>query len=186
MRPLFRFAQLARRHYKASPPPPPPTPPKPPKKPQKFSFHGATWEDPYSWMSQLNDKVAMRHMDVCVEQEEKYAEAVMSDSDNLLNKLHFEMASRMPFDLSTPPLRWGPWLYYRRAEEAKPYPVLCRRLASLYEDFISHKYPPAGFDFTTGKTIEQKLLDYNQEAQRFGGKFCSHIVCFHRNATRFF
>ncbi|KAH1151435.1 Dipeptidyl aminopeptidase BI [Glycine max] len=169
MRPLFRFAQLARRHYKASPPPPPPTPPKPPKKPQKFSFHGATWEDPYSWMSQLNDKVAMRHMDVCMEQEEKYTEAVMSDSDNLLNKLHFEMASRMPFDLSTPPLRWGPWLYYRRAEEAKPYPVLCRRLAALYDDFISHKYPPAGFDFTTGKTIEQKLIDYNQEAERFGG-----------------
>jgi protease II len=64
---------------------------------------------------------------------------------------------------------WLVRLYYRRVEEGKPYPVLCRRLASLNDDFISHKYPPAGFDFTTGKTIEQKLVDYNQEAERFGG-----------------
>ncbi|XP_062154161.1 uncharacterized protein LOC133862386 isoform X2 [Alnus glutinosa] len=60
-------------------------------------------------------------------------------------------------------------LYYRRVEEGKQYPVLCRRLASLNEEFISHKSPSAGFDFTSGKRIEQKLLDYNQEAERFGG-----------------
>lgn len=47
--------------------------------------------------------------------------------------------------------------------------MLCRRLASLNEEFISHKSPSAGFDFTSGKRIEQKLLDYNQEAGRFGG-----------------
>ncbi|KAK7346485.1 hypothetical protein VNO80_21005 [Phaseolus coccineus] len=144
MRPLLRFAHVARRHYKAAPPP---SPPKAPKKSQKFSFQGITWEDPYSWMSKVSDKVAMRHMDVYMEQEEKYSEAVMSDSEKLLNKLHFEMASRMPFDLSTPPLRWGPWLYYRRVEEAKPYPILCRRLASLNDDFISHKYPLQGYAY---------------------------------------
>lgn len=49
--------------------------------------------------------------------------------------------------------------------------MLCRRLASLNEEFISHKSPSAGFDFTSGKRIEQKLLDYNQEAERFGGVF---------------
>lgn len=60
-------------------------------------------------------------------------------------------------------------LYYRRVEEGKQYPVLCRRLASLNDEFISHKHPSAGFDFTTGKRIEQKLVDYNQEGERFGG-----------------
>lgn len=54
-------------------------------------------------------------------------------------------------------------------EEGKQYPVLCRRLVSLNEEFISHKSPSAGFDFTSGKRIEQKLLDYNKEAERFGG-----------------
>ncbi|XP_012079141.1 protease 2 isoform X2 [Jatropha curcas] len=60
-------------------------------------------------------------------------------------------------------------LYYRRVEEGKQYPVLCRRLLSLNEEFISNKSPFGGFDFTSGKRIEQKLLDYNQEAERFGG-----------------
>ncbi|CAI9269215.1 unnamed protein product [Lactuca saligna] len=60
-------------------------------------------------------------------------------------------------------------LYYRRVEEGKQYPVLCRRLASLNEEFISHKSPTGGFDFISGKRIEQKLIDYNQEAERFWG-----------------
>ncbi|KAE8697339.1 putative molybdopterin cofactor sulfurase [Hibiscus syriacus] len=120
-------------------------------------------------MSSLQDKVAMRHMDMYMEQEEKYTEAVMSDTERLQTKLQSEMASRLNFDLSMPPVRWGPWLYYRRVEEGKQYPVLCRRLASLNEEFISHKSPSYGFDFTSGKRIELKLLDYNQEAQRFGG-----------------
>uniref|UniRef100_A0A803QGK0 Peptidase S9A N-terminal domain-containing protein n=1 Tax=Cannabis sativa TaxID=3483 RepID=A0A803QGK0_CANSA len=106
----------------------PPTPPKPPQKPQSFSFHDQTWEDPYSWMSSLNDKVAMCHMDIYMEQEEKS--------------------------------------YYHRAKEGKQYSVLCRRLASLNEEFVSHKSPSAGFDFTSGRRIEQKLLDFNQEAER--------------------
>lgn len=111
----------------------------------------------------------MRHMDVYMEQEEKYTEAFMFGTDRLQAKLQSEMASRMTSELSTPPLRWGPWLYYRRVEEGKQYPVLCRRLASLNEEFISHKSPSAGFDYTSGKRIEQKLLDYNKEAERFGG-----------------
>ncbi|CAI9297960.1 unnamed protein product [Lactuca saligna] len=60
-------------------------------------------------------------------------------------------------------------LYNRRVEEGKQYPVLCRRLASLNEEFISHKSPTGGFDFISGKRIEQKLIDYNQEAERFWG-----------------
>ncbi|KAL8477638.1 hypothetical protein ACS0TY_029805 [Phlomoides rotata] len=154
---------------KVQPPPSPPSQPKPPKKPVSFSLHGESWEDEYNWMSQLTDRVAMRHMDVYMEQEEKYTEAVMSDTERLQSKLQSEMASRLAAELSTPPVRWGPWLYYRRVEEGKQYPVLCRRLASLHEEFISNKSPAAGFDFTSGKKIEQKLLDHNREAERFGG-----------------
>ncbi|KAK9134811.1 hypothetical protein Syun_014141 [Stephania yunnanensis] len=51
----------------------------------------------------------------------------------------------------------------------KRYPVLCRRSADLNEEFVSFNSPSAGFDFMAGKRIEQKLLDYNQEAERFGG-----------------
>ncbi|PRQ54936.1 putative oligopeptidase B transcription factor WD40-like family [Rosa chinensis] len=168
LRPHLRHLRLA--HFKAlKPPESPPKPPNPPQKPETFTLHDHTWQDPYSWMSKLNDKVAMRHMDMYMEQEDKYTEAVMYGTDRLQSKLQSEMASRLSFDLSTPPLKFGPWLYYRRVEEGKQFPVLCRRLASLHDEFISHKSPSAGFDFTSGKRIEQKLIDYNQEAQRFGG-----------------
>ncbi|KAL5819500.1 hypothetical protein ACOSQ4_023342 [Xanthoceras sorbifolium] len=126
--------------------PPPPSLPKPP------------------WMSSLNDKVAMWHMDMYMEQEKKYTEAVLSDTERLQSKLQLEMASRLAFDLSTPPLQWGCTIG-----------VLCRRLASLNEEFISHKSPAAGFDFTSGKKIEQKLLDYNKEAERFGASSSSGV-----------
>ena len=49
------------------------------------------------------------YMDVYMEQEEKYAEAVMSDTLKLQRKLQSEMARRMVNQLCTPPLRWGPW-----------------------------------------------------------------------------
>ncbi|XP_020599107.1 uncharacterized protein LOC110038574 [Phalaenopsis equestris] len=134
-------------------------------------MHGFTWHDPYSWMSNLSDSVSMRHMDVYMEQEEKYTEAAMVavGADRLQRKLQIEMAPHMSSQLCSPPLRWGPWLYYRRVEEGKPFPVLCRRKAILQEEFISYNVPSAGFDLTSGKRIEQKLLDYNAEADRFGG-----------------
>lgn len=104
-----RLFLLRSARFKVPTAPAPPTPPKPPKKPQSFTFHDSTWEDPYSWMSSLSDKVAMRHMDVYMEQEEKYTEAVMADTERLQSKLQSEMASRLALELSTPPLRWGPW-----------------------------------------------------------------------------
>ncbi|CAA6657766.1 unnamed protein product [Spirodela intermedia] len=170
--PIARSAsRKAGKQRQPPPPPPPPTPPKPPQKPASFTFHDFTWQDPYSWMADLQDRVAMRHMDVYMEQEEKYTEAVMASlgAERLQLKLQTEMAARMASDLCSPPVRWGPWIYYRRIEEGKQYPILCRRSASLNEEFVSYSAPSAGFDFNAGKRIEQNLLDYNLEADRFGG-----------------
>ena len=64
-------------------------------------------------MSNLSDKVAMRHMDVYMEQEEKYTEAFMSDTERLQSKLQSEMAFRMTPELSTPPIKFGPWYHIR-------------------------------------------------------------------------
>jgi protease II len=167
---------LLRRHvHRRSKPssalPPPPNPPRPPQKPEPVSIHGETWHDSYAWMGALSDAAAMRHMDVHMEAEEKYTEACLAacGADRLARKLQLEMASRLASDACTPPVRWGPWLYYRRADEGKQYPVLCRRSAALHSEFVSYSDPSAGFDFTAGKRIEQKLVDYNMEAERFGG-----------------
>lgn len=166
-----------------SPPPLPPNPPRPPQKPEPVSIHGETWHDSYAWMGALSDAAAMRHMDLHMEAEEKYAEACLAacGADRLARKLQLEMASCLASDSCTPPVRWGPWLYYRRADEGKQYPVLCRRSAALHSEFVSYSDPSAGFDFTAGKRIEQKLVDYNKEAERFGGtnqSFTIIPVCF--------
>jgi protease II len=119
-------------------------------------------------MGSLADAAAMRHMDVHMEAEERYAEACLAaaGADRLARKLQLEMASRLASEACTAPARWGPWLYYRRADEGKQYPVLCRRSAALHGEFVSYSDPSAGFDFTAGKRIEQKLVDYNKEADR--------------------
>lgn len=58
-------------------------------------------------MASLSDTVAMRHMDLHMEQEEKYTEAVLASlgADRLVRKLQIEMAPRLASDLSTPPVR---------------------------------------------------------------------------------
>ncbi|RXI07244.1 hypothetical protein DVH24_026380 [Malus domestica] len=137
----------------------PPRPPRPPQKPRASTSTTTRGRTPTAGCRSSTTKW----------QEEKYTEAVMSVTDRLQSKLQAEIASHIASDLSTPPLLWGPWLYYRRVEEGKQLPVLCRRLASLNGEFISHKSPSSGFDFTSGKRIEQKLIDYNQESQRCGG-----------------
>jgi hypothetical protein len=164
----------------APPLPPPPNPPRPPQKPEPVTIHGETWHDSYAWMGSLADAAAMRHMDVHMEAEERYAEACLAaaGADRLARKLQLEMASRLASEACTAPARWGPWLYYRRADEGKQYPVLCRRSAALHDEFVSYSDPSAGFDFTAGKRIEQKLVDYNKEAERFGGN--------HRNSYSHF
>nr|CAD1819508.1 unnamed protein product [Ananas comosus var. bracteatus] len=114
--PLFLLRRLLHRRGtkpRTSPPPPlppPPTPPKPPQKPVPFTVHGVTWNDPYSWMSSLSDSVAMRHMDVYMEQEEKYAEAAMAaaGADRLVRKLQIEMARASPPSSPLPPCGGGP------------------------------------------------------------------------------
>lgn len=100
-----------------------------------------------------------------------YTDSVMTsvNADKLVRKLQIEMATRMAVDVCTPPVKWGPWIYYRRVEEGKQYGVLCRRLEELNREFVSYSEISAGFDFGAGKRIEQKLVDYNLEAERFGG-----------------
>ncbi|RVX23363.1 Protease 2 [Vitis vinifera] len=129
-------------------PPAPPTPPKPPKKPVSFTFHDETWEDPTAG---------------CPTSVTRWRCATWTSTWNKRRSTPKRLCQIPNVGLARRRL------YYRRVEEGKQFPVLCRRLASLNEEFISNKSPSAGFDFVSGRRIEQKLIDYNQEAERFGG-----------------
>ncbi|PQQ17042.1 dipeptidyl aminopeptidase BI [Prunus yedoensis var. nudiflora] len=118
------FSTLCRGHPFSPPPPPASPPPVPKKVPFTVSVHGRSWQDPYHWMSNTNDPDLSEYLN----KENAYSEAFMADTGNLQRTLFSEMTRRMPTKISTPPERWGPWLYYQYIPEGKEYPVLCRRL----------------------------------------------------------
>ncbi|KAI9105048.1 hypothetical protein K1719_022764 [Acacia pycnantha] len=136
------------------------SPPSPKKVPFTVSVHGKTWQDPYHWMSNTEDPDLLDHLN----HENTYAQAFMADTLNLRSILSSEMRSRIPTSVSTPPERWGPWLYYQYIPEEKEYPVLCRRLeterAGWLKSFLHYAM--------LRSTQEEVLLDWNELAEKYG------------------
>ncbi|KAI3867369.1 hypothetical protein MKX03_036496 [Papaver bracteatum] len=136
------------------------TPPTPKKVPYRHSAHGVVWEDPYHWMSNTKDPDLSSYLN----QENSYTEAFMADTKKLQQKLLSEMKSRMPPKISTPPERWGPWLYYQCMPEGKEYPVLYRRLKRGGNSWMETVAKYVGADTER----PEKLLDWNEIAEQFG------------------
>lgn len=128
------------------------------KIPVAISAHGRTWDDPYQWMSNLQDPALTRHL----QDENSYTEAFMADTIQLQQQLQAEMQSRMPLEVSTPPERWGPWFYYQRIPEGKEYPVLCRRVERQPGLVASFLY------YLRSSYREEILLDWNEIAEQLG------------------
>ncbi|KAK0575078.1 hypothetical protein LWI29_033700 [Acer saccharum] len=127
-------------------------PPVPKKLPFTVSANGFSWQDPYHWMKHTDDPDFIKHL----HRENSYAHGFMADTHNLQRTLFSEMKNRMPTNISTPPERWGPWLYYQYIPEGKEYPLLCRRLETI---LLNSK---GGFP------KEQILLDWNEVAEKHG------------------
>ncbi|KAI4357962.1 hypothetical protein L6164_001874 [Bauhinia variegata] len=140
--------------------PPQQSPPVPKKVPFTVSVHGNTLQDPYHWMSNTEDPDFIEYLN----QENSYAEAFMADANKLQSKLSSEMRSRIPAKISTPPERWGPWLYYQYIPEGKENPVLCRRLATKKTGWLQTFLQYA----TPRSKHEEILLDWNELAEEYG------------------
>ncbi|KAK9266777.1 hypothetical protein L1049_012665 [Liquidambar formosana] len=134
-------------------------PPVPKKLPFTVSAHGRTWQDPYHWMSNTDDPDLTQYLN----HENSYAEAFMADTKNLQRTLFSEMTSRMPAKISTPPERWGPWLYHQYIPEGKEYPVLCRRLGTESKAWVK-----TILNYVGGFGREEILLDWNEVAKEYG------------------
>ncbi|XP_022632440.1 uncharacterized protein LOC106779835 isoform X1 [Vigna radiata var. radiata] len=153
------FSSTCRR--RSSSPPPPQAPPSPKKVPFTVSVHGKTWQDPYHWMSNVEDPNLLEHLN----RENVYADGFMADSLKLRSALSSEMKARLPPTVSTPPERWGPWMYYQYIPEGKEYPVLCRRLEMEKTGWLKN------FVFHYGMTRSEReeiLLDWNELADKYG------------------
>ncbi|XP_016202941.1 uncharacterized protein LOC107643729 isoform X2 [Arachis ipaensis] len=145
------------RQRKQAPAPPPPSPK---KVPFRVLVHGKTLEDPYHWMSNTDDPNLLDHL----HRENSYAEAFMADALPLQSALASEMKRRIPAAVSTPPERWGPWMYYQYIPEGREYPVLCRKLENESSGWLAafRRYGLAR------PKREEILLDWNELAEKYG------------------
>ncbi|CAM6122299.1 unnamed protein product [Calypogeia fissa] len=128
------------------------------------SKHGRKWVDPYHWM-RIDQEAAVQYL----QKENKYSEEFMADTLPLQRKLETEMASRLKQQVSTPPERIGPWLYYTQVPEGKEYPVYCRKkdLARGDAEKLSWgKWTAAVLGWEDDK--EEVLLDQNSLVEQFG------------------
>ncbi|MGP2570032.1 S9 family peptidase [Ornithobacterium rhinotracheale] len=95
-------------------------------------IHGERVNDPYFWMNAYFKKTedspaVLAHL----EQENIYAEEMMSDTKNLQDKLFVEMRSRIKEKDESVPTFINGYYYYTRTEEGKQYYKFCRKKASL-------------------------------------------------------
>ncbi len=126
-----------------------PVPPVARRFPTTRQHHGDEVVDDYAWLRQRDDPEVIAYL----EAENAYTEAAMAHTSELQEQLFEEIKGRIQeTDLSVP-VRKGEWWYYTRTEEARQYPIHCRKPAGS----------PAETE-PTEETAEQVMLDQNVEA----------------------
>jgi oligopeptidase B len=116
-------------------------PPLAAKRPVELESHGDVRIDDYFWLNERDDPEVIAYLDA----ENTYADSILAATSGLKQRLVDEMAARIKQEDVSAPYRHGDYLYYRRYEEDKEYPIYCRRKSSMDAD-------------------EEVLLDVNVEA----------------------
>jgi oligopeptidase B len=116
-------------------------PPLAAKRPVELESHGDIRIDDYFWLNERDDPEVIAYLDA----ENAYADSILAATSGLKQRLIDEMTARIKQEDVSAPYRHGDYLYYRRYEEGKEYPIYCRRKSSMDAD-------------------EEVLLDVNVEA----------------------
>ena len=116
-------------------------PPVADKRPVELVSHGDVRIDDYFWLNERDNLDVIAYLDA----ENAYADSVLADASGLKQRLVDEMTARIKQEDVSAPYRHGDYLYYRRYEEGKEYPIYCRRKGSMDAE-------------------EEVLLDVNVEA----------------------
>jgi oligopeptidase B len=128
------------------------TPPQAPQRPHVLTAHGHERQDPWFWLRQRDDP----QVEAYLEEENAYTEESLENLAPLREALFEEMKARIKETDMSVASRRGPWWYYGRTEEGKPYGIHCRRPAGARGEL-----PPAG----EPGDDEQILLDENAQAE---------------------
>lgn len=91
------------------------------------TLHGDVRIDNYFWLRHRDDEAVLEYLRA----ENDYTEAMMSDTEEIQEKLFGEMKARIKeTDLSVP-VKMGDYYYYSRTEEGKQYSIICRKKGDL-------------------------------------------------------
>ncbi|KXS21376.1 oligopeptidase B [Gonapodya prolifera JEL478] len=106
-----------------------PTPPLAKKVDYVHKFHEREFPDPYQWLR--DDAKGTKRADIVdhLTSENNYARGKMAPYAELKETLYNEFLSRIQEDDTDVPLVKGSYLYYKRTEKGKQYPIWCRRVA---------------------------------------------------------
>lgn len=85
-------------------------------------LHGELREDAYAWLRDRDDPAVTAYLAA----ENAYTAAMTAHTKPMQELLYQEMLARIQEDDSTVPVHRDDWLYYRRTEEGKAYPMYCR------------------------------------------------------------
>jgi oligopeptidase B len=92
-------------------------------------MHGYQWIDNYSWMKDVpRDKPETI---AYVEAENAYTDSMLSDTEEMQERLFEEIKSRIKETDIRVPVKRDEYFYYSRTEEGKDYPILCRKRGDL-------------------------------------------------------
>ncbi len=116
-------------------------PPMAEKRPTELESHGDVRIDDYYWLNERDNPEVIAYLNA----ENAYVDSVLAESPGLQQRLVDEMTARIKQEDVSAPYRHGDYLYYRRYDEGKEYPIYCRRKGSMDAD-------------------EEVLLDVNLEA----------------------
>src|SRR5580658_2127328 len=91
------------------------------------TLHHHTLVDDYAWLRQKGSPEVTAYL----EAENAYTDAVMKPTEALQKTLYDEMVSHIKETDESVPFREGDYFYYSRTEQARQYPIYCRRQGSV-------------------------------------------------------
>ena len=91
--------------------------------PRELVAHGDIRIDNYYWLNERENPEVIDYL----EQENRYQEEMMKDTEDLQKELYDEIVGRIKQDDVSYPIKRNGYYYYSRYEEGKEYPVYCRR-----------------------------------------------------------
>ena len=97
-------------------------PPRPERRPVERLLHGDRCVDPYAWLRDREDPAVIEHL----EAENAYTGSALAHLADLRKALYAEMLGRVQETDTSAPVLHGPYRYYTRTEEGRPFRVHCR------------------------------------------------------------